>query len=84
MSFRRGYITRRIHFGLKIRNVVQFHSILSIILIWKNLKMKKCSWIRNDGRLGSRGGKDRFKPNKKAHISLLSGFKGLGGVFVPG
>ena len=36
MSFQRGCITRRIHFGLKIRNVVQFHSILSIILTRKN------------------------------------------------
>ena len=46
--------------------------------------MKKCSWIRNDGRLGPRRGNAGIAPNKKAHISLLSGFKGLGGVFVPG
>ena len=46
--------------------------------------MKKCWWIRNDGRLGPRGGKDRIQPNKKAHSGLSESFKELGGVFVPG
>ena len=47
---------------------------------WNCIKRKKA----NNGGLGPRGGNDRIQPNKRAHNGPVSGFKGLGGTFVPG